>query len=210
MFSKFLDSLRPKVLADLPSKYNRRVIVKQGWGYTYIHTDDANVTQSGGIVKDVWRPVLKKIAQPNKSWLVFGVAGGTLLQMLSDNYRPLHMTGIEIDPVMINVGKKYFHTDQIPGLTIINTDANTYAKKTKEKFDYVLVDIYIGELLPAFVYSTAFLSALKKLAPIVVVNHLFYSSQNKHTAEELVKTLSTIYPKVSLVRSLANLLLICS
>lgn len=204
-----LNPLRPKILADYPSKFNGRVVVRQGPGYISITTDNAFITQSGEILKAVWTPTLKKIAKKHKRWLILGLAGGTLATIISKKYSPDLMVGVEIDPVMIKAGKKYFHLDEIPNLKIINQDANVYTQQVNDHFDYVLVDMYIGDQVPRFLDSPIFLKRLKKLGDVVVFNRLFYDLPTRYQAQKFIEKISPIFPTQQLVRSLANILIIC-
>lgn len=178
-----------------------------GWGHTYLAT--GVLTQSGDIVREVWEPVLKKIFQPHKSWLILGLAGGTIAHLISQKYHPSHITGVEIDPIMVDLGQRYFGLAGITELEIISADANSYISHLNSQFDYILVDMYFGDKLPEFVYSPKFLSALQRNSHTVVFNHLFYDASKKSAAEKLVNHLKTLFPSVSLFHRLTNLLIVC-
>lgn len=194
----------PKVIEEFDSKYSGNLRVMQIMGDKYVST--GYWTQSGGIIKEVWKPAFKKMHAPqNKSWLILGLATGTIAKMLP---QPAKIVGVEIDPAMITIGKKYFGLDQISNLEIVVTDAQKF--KSSQTFDYVLVDLYCIDNLPEFVYSPKFLSNLRNSSSLVVFNHLFHSEDQKKNALELVKKLEKIFTKVDLLRSLTNLLIICS
>jgi spermidine synthase len=198
----------PKLIEAMDSKFSGQLRVLQGWGYKYIAT--GILTQTGGLVKDVWEPVLKSLHSPKgKTWLILGLAAGTVAEMISKKYHPQKMTGVEIDPAMITLGKKYFALDKISNLEIITHDADDFLQKTTDHFDYILVDLYLGDRLPGFVYSPKFLKRLKLLSSVVIINHLFYDDIKKANAEKLVTGLKTIFPKITLKRVLTNLMVIC-
>ena len=50
---------RPKVISEFESRYSGTIQVRQGWGYKYVATGD--LTQSGGVVADIWKPIVKKL-----------------------------------------------------------------------------------------------------------------------------------------------------
>ena len=52
---------RPKVISEFKSRYSGQILVKQDWTHEYVTT--GNLTQSGGLVKDVWQPVIKNMAR---------------------------------------------------------------------------------------------------------------------------------------------------
>ena len=195
----------PKVVAEFDSKYSGKIRVMQGWGYKYVST--GFWTQSGGIIKDVWQPAFKKIhPQKSKTWLILGLATGTIAKLIPN---PAKIVGVEIDPIMINIGRKYFALDQIPNLKIIIKNANDYLLTTNDYFDYVLVDLYCADQIPKFVYSSKFLGQLDKLGQLVILNHLFHSDSQKQAALKLTEKLKKHFTSVTPVRSLTNLLVIC-
>ncbi|OGC91635.1 hypothetical protein A3D85_03065 [Candidatus Amesbacteria bacterium RIFCSPHIGHO2_02_FULL_47_9] len=198
----------PEIIAKLQSKYNGTIFVKDGYGSRYIHTEVSEVTQSGGITQNLWPPVLKKIALPRKSWLILGLAGGTLAKQISTHYSPSRMVGVEIDPVMIEIGKKYFALDQVPNLEIVESDANRFVMNSKHHFDYILVDLYLGDKIPNFISDPQFLNKLSRLGSYVVFNRLFYTPAMRRSAQEFTKSLSAYFSHIRLIRSLANLLII--
>jgi spermidine synthase len=203
----------PKITEEVDSKYSGRLKVISAWGYKYIAT--GTLTQSGGLVNDVWKPVLKKIKNRNtkiKKVLILGLAGGTIAGIMSDIFHPEIITGVEIDPVMIDLGKKYLKLDKIPNLEIIIDDANSFILHLPLHlhFDCILVDMYIGDRLPDFVYDEKFLKKLGRLGKLVIFNHLFYDAIKRKQAGQLVERLKHIFPDVQLVRKLTNLLIICS
>jgi len=201
------DFLKPKVLEEVDSKYSGRIRVVSNFSSRYLATGP--LTQSGGLVKDVWDPVLKKFGRKNKSWLILGLAGGTIAKIISGRLSPTGITGIEIDPLMIKLGKKYLELGKIPGLKIIIADAKDYLTTVIDHYDYILIDMYLGDRLPEFVYDVKFLKKLRQLGKLVIFNHLFYDDSKRQKAGELVTGLKDIFPKIFLMRKLTNLLIIC-
>lgn len=197
-----------KILTEVDSEFSGHIRVVSYWGSRYIAT--GILTQSGGLVRDVWEPVLKKFGRNNSSWLILGLAGGTIAGIVAKRFQPQKLVGVEIDPIMIDLGKKYLNLTAIPNLEIVMADARTFVSRLTSKFDFILVDMYFGDQLPDFVYHPVFLNKLKKSGGVVIFNHLFYDEPKRHNAEALVTKLKKIFSRVSLQRKLTNLLIICS
>lgn len=195
---------KPKVISEFNSKYSGQILVKQDWTHKYVTT--GNLTQSGGLVRDVWQPAIKKFGHKNKSWLILGLATGTVARLIP---QPAQMTGIEIDPVMLEIGHQYFDLDQIPNLKILNLDAERYVLDADEIFDYVLVDLYLGDQPPSFIYSPKYLKKLKKVGKTVIINHLFYDEDKKKAAQTLITSLNKYFQNIRLNHVLTNLMIIC-
>lgn len=201
--------LRPQLLETVKSPYSGELNVYRSGRTIYITT--GHLTQTGGLIADLWQSTLKKIRPTkNSTWLILGLAGGTVVSLIAKKYHPKSITGVEIDKHMLILGKKYLRLGEIPNLTIINSDAQNYLKHPKTKFDYVLVDMYIGDKLPDFVYSSHFLSNLSHLGNLIILNHLFYDEPKKNLAHMLIKSLESRFRHVILHRTLTNLMIICT
>ena len=202
---------RPKVISEFESRYSGTIQVRQGWGYKYVATGD--LTQSGGVVADIWKPIVKKLEKGyslkvspfEAKWLILGLGCGTVARLIP---QPAKIVSVEIDPVMLKIGKKYFDLDQIPNLKILNIDAKDYLLKTKDRFDFVLVDLYLGDQCPEFLYTKRFLEKLGQLGQLVIINHLFYDEDKRSKAHKLTNLVSKYFSKVELVRVLTNLVII--
>jgi spermidine synthase len=196
---------KPKILEEVSSKYSGKMQVIKGYGTKYVVT--GQWTQSGGVIRDVWLPVLKSVGRKEKSWLILGLATGTVARLISQKYKPTKIVGVEIDPEMIRIGKQYFDLEKISNLEIIIQSAEQL--DTKDHFDFILVDMYSGDKLPDFVYTKKYLEKLKKIGVTVVFNHLFHEAWMKENAQKLVDQAKLIWPSVRLIRVLTNLMIIC-
>lgn len=202
----------PQVLETITSPINGNLEVRRLGKDAYVTC--GGLTQSGGLINQLWEKTLKKIANDqqikNSSWLILGLATGTVAKLISQKYSPLKIVGVEIDPLMLRVGRKYFGLDQTPHLEIVHRDALNYVLRATGKFDFVLVDLYLGDQLPQFVYTPKFIRAVKRIGRVAVFNHLFYDQDKKTNARLLTDRLAKIFPHILLVRELTNLLIVCS
>lgn len=204
----------PALLREEKSDFSGQIRVMKSGRDVYLAT--GILTQSGGLVREVWAPVLKRLAQgtslQHKSWLILGLSGGTVAGQIS-RFNPRKIVGVEIDPLMVSLGKKYLHLDSVPNLEIVIADARKYVQKldsrTRDPFDFILVDLYLGDQIPSFVYSHRFLASLRRLGRTVIINHLFYDSGKQDRAEKLIASLKPLFPHIRLERHLTNLLIIC-
>ncbi len=99
--------LGTRVLEELNSKYNGRLKVVKTFGMgTYIQAN--GLTQSGGIVESIWKSTIRKIKnQDIKNCLILGLGGGTVAKIIQERWPGVKITGVDIDPVMVELGKKY-------------------------------------------------------------------------------------------------------
>ena len=177
-----------------------------------------DLLQSGGIVGDIWKKGAKIASSDIRqasSILILGLGAGTAAKVFSQKWPKAKIIGVEIDKEVIRLGKKYFDLGQIPNLKTINKDAFEYVTccMTHDAchFDLIIVDLYLGEKIPVKSESLTFLKNLKKLLSkngIVIFNRLFWGKHKKE-AKLFVQKTEKIFKEVKLVRTVANLLVIC-
>jgi spermidine synthase len=197
--------LGTKILEERKSKYNGslRVVRTLGMG-TYIQSN--GLTQSGGIVETFWKQTLKKIRKSNpklNSVLILGLGGGTVAKLARNLWPNIKITGIEIDPVMIDLGVKYLGLDK-KDLKVVISDAFDFDTKG---FELVIVDVYNGDEFPEKFLDEKFLKKLTK-NKIVIFNRLYYGDKRPGTVK-FGRKLEKIFSKVEWFYPEANLMFFC-
>lgn len=202
-----------KILAENDSPYNGhvRVVRDLAWG-TYIQAD--GLTQTGGVVQSIWKTTIKEIRDMRyeiRSCLILGLGGGTVAKLIRKYYPDTKITGVDIDPIFIEYGKKYFGLDELSIQTVVD-DAYAFIKKTKDKYDLIIIDVYQGRDVPEGFDTPAFVRKVSSLldeSGVVVFNRLYYGDKRPiamrflKTLEKEFKTVDPIYPQ-------ANVMFICS
>ena len=187
-----------KILETRRSKYNRDVRVLKTWGIG-IYIQSGGLTQSGGIVEQIWKSTLKRLsAKDIRKILILGLGGGTVAGLIRKKYPNAKITGVEIDPMMIELGKQYLNLGDL-GIDIKIQDANKFKLKG---YDLVIIDTYLGDK-----YVDLFSEKLLK-SKIVVFNRLFYGDKKKE-ALKFRKKLERLFNKVDVYYPTANLMYIC-
>lgn len=199
-----------KVVEKRISKINGKIVVVKSFGFgNYIQV--SGLTQSGGIVRGIWRQTLKKAKKLRpeiKNCLILGLGGGTAAKIIKKSWSEAKITGIELDPVMIELGKKYL------GLAVDNIyigDAERAIKRTKEKYDLVIVDCYLGDKFPERFESPEFLKMVFKLLSkkgLVIFNRLYYGDK-RPAAVKFGEKLKKVFTDVEYFYPEANLMFIC-
>jgi len=203
----------PKVLEETSSPINGKITVLKSFGFgTYIQVGD--LTQSGGIVYDVWRTSLgkaRKVKHDVEKALILGLGGGTNAQIIREFWPPAQITGVDIDPVMVAMGKKYLGLREVETVIQDASDFTEGEVKDGSKYDLVLVDTYLGDNFPEKFESDKFLGLIKKLINtdgIVVFNRLYYG-EKRPQAMRFGTKLEKYFSKVDYVFPEANLMLLC-
>ncbi|MEK7129445.1 MAG: methyltransferase domain-containing protein [Patescibacteria group bacterium] len=191
----------PQTIFRASSTYNRDIRINEERGKLKLLANGSR--QSGAYIEQLWRRAFKAFGiipnSPVRSILVLGVAGGTVIHLLRDRYLRSRIVGVDIDPVMIDIGKRYFGLDAIPSLRIVQGDAKQFVHRTTDRFDLIIVDLFLGREIPAFVRSPIFLRRLRHIlnsGGTVVINFL-RELEYGMKSDKLMKILQKIFPTVS-------------
>lgn len=205
-----------KILEEIESPINGRLTVIRdlAWG---VHIKAGGLTQSGGVAEKVWhtslKEVKKNVSKVNKC-LILGLGGAGAAKAIKRYWDEAVITGVEIDPIMINLGEKYMGLKE-SGVKVVLEDAMKFAKrqtKKGKKYDLILVDMYVGDTIPVVFATPTFYNLVKKLLEnkgVVVVNRLYYDEKRK-LADKTRKDLEKNFLKVMAVFPEANVMFVCS
>lgn len=215
MVNNPLNFFIPQVIEKVNSPINGEIqIIKQLGGLRIVVN---HMLQSGGLVELIWRKGINKISHHPLSIihvLILGLGGGSAAKIINQLFPQAKITGIEIDPMMIKLGKKYFGLDKINNLKIVCQDAFDFIIHHPSSiihYDLILVDLYLGDLVPQQSSSVNFFKKLKRLLTldgIIIINCLFYG-KHRLEAEKVIKQVNKVFPKIKLIRAWSNLLVVC-
>jgi spermidine synthase len=150
------------ILKTIQSKFNGRLEVYKEDGRTVLNTE--NTHYSGHILKAIFLRVLKNVdLSQTKKILLLGLGGGTVVELLTNEFEfKGHITAVEIDPVIISIAKKDFGIKPSSKLTIECADAVEYIRTSRKKFDLIICDIFVDQILPEEVAAESFWKNMAK------------------------------------------------
>jgi len=207
-----------ELIEEIESPINGKIqVLEQLSGKKFIRV--GGITQSGGMVDKIWEKVLAdlhcSLFNIHNS-LILGLGCGTVAELLAKKWPDIRITGIEIDPKMIEIGKKYFNLGKIPNLEIFKGDAISLVKNPKfivhnSKFNLILVDFYLGQDFPVQAENERFLKNLKKILTkngLIIFNRLNFGKHKKNTTA-FFKKLKSQFQKVKTIKTGFNLFFVC-
>jgi predicted membrane-bound spermidine synthase len=134
-----------------------------------------------GIVNhSVWRPdtvltggewdmflvVPPLLDHPPERMLVIGNAGGTTARAFGELYPDVEIDGVEIDPKVTEVGRRYFGLGDNPRLRVVTADGRPYLARTDKRYDIIAVDAYHQPYIPFYLATEEFFRLVRDhLAP---------------------------------------------
>ena len=131
-----------------------------------------------------------------RTTLILGNAAGTSM-MQTRHFFSTRVDGVEIDPVITEVGKKYFGLVLDDKTRIYHEDARTYLIKNQEKYDVIYVDIFAGSAYVPFHVTTIEFFELVKASlsenGVMVIN-LYPYPPGAELKEYILNTIATVFP----------------
>ncbi len=214
-----------QVLEEVESAINGKITVVRSLAFgTYIQV--GGLTQSGGIMHQVWGKPLKKISNfqfPISNVLILGLAGGTVVKFVKKYWPDADITGVDIDSKMVELGRKYLGLDDYKVKVVIN-DAEKFLSTSHKpstraqaeglqsiKFDLILVDLYVGDKFPQKFESIKFIHLVRNALTtegIAIFNRLYYG-EKRPRAVRFGNKLAKVFKKVDIVFPEANVMFIC-
>lgn len=146
-------------------KSARSKIIEVTWANGELVLDSENTNYSYGSLQRILRYGLRNIGYDTilkmDHILLLGVAGGSVVKTLVDEieYKD-RITGVEIDPDMIQVANEYFNLNQIKQLELVIDDAFEFVLKTKDKYDLIIIDIFEDIHMPNFLFEKFFVDRI--------------------------------------------------
>lgn len=142
-------------------KSARSKMIEVTWANGELVLDSENTNYSYGSLQRILRYGLRNIGYKTilemEHILVLGVAGGSVIKTLIDEIKYKgKITGVEIDPDMIQIANDYFKLNQIKQLEIIAEDAFEFVLKTKHTYNLIIIDIFEDTKMPNFLFEHFF------------------------------------------------------
>ena len=119
--------------------------------------------------------------RPIQNTLILGLGAGSIVSILQEEYQlNCKITAIEYDPVILELGQKYFNTQRFRNLDIHLTDAYDFVLHNDDKYDLIAFDVYIDDKIPGKFESPEFFKALKGL---LAKNGMLVFNKDTHSSE---------------------------
>ena len=152
------------------------------------------------LIADAFRPAEAAEPEP-KSVAILGLAGGTAARQYTAAYGPqVEITGVEIDPDIIDVAHRYFHLNE-PNVHPVASDARYWLDTQAGRYDVIIMDAYRQPYIPFHLTTREFFSEVRShLSPggVAVVN-AGRTATDYRLVDAIASTMAAVYPSVFLV-----------
>lgn len=212
---------RGKVLFEGKSEFNSSIkVVEDAKGLRTLTFGEGDTDQSTVKVGDPDRlelrytrvmPVALAAVDKPKRILIVGLGGGSIPNFLHKYYPDTHIDVVDIDPVVVEVAKKYFGFREDKTLRVHVADGRAFIEKCEKPYDMIFLDAYGAENIPYALATREFLQAVRKAVTPkgVVVTNLWSRSSNR-LYDSMVRTYIDVFDEVHVVdiRNSGNVVLL--
>jgi len=131
-----------------------------------------------------------------------GLAGGTVARQFTAIDGPIPIDGVEIDPKLVEVGRRYFDMTE-PNLHVTVADGRYWMATQAGSYDVILVDAYRQPYIPFYLTTREFFESAKAhLAPdgVLAIN-VGRTPTDTRLVDALSGTLNAVFPNVFVLES---------
>jgi predicted membrane-bound spermidine synthase len=161
------NAMGEQVLFRQDTQYHRITVTEAGGvrNLRFDATRQSGIVLADGITSAVRYPDYVQLAMALKpdarSALVLGLGGGLVSKRFWHDYPEMRVDSVEIDPVVVDVARRYFAFPTDPRLRVFTQDARRYVQTTKGIYDIVVLDAYYADALPFHLTTQEFFRETK-------------------------------------------------
>ncbi len=128
---------------------------------------------------------------------IIGLAGGTIAHQFTQVYGPVRIDGVEIDPSIVQVGRKYFNMNE-PNLHVYTQDGRTFLETTHAQYDVIAIDAFEQPYIPFQLTTKEFFSIVRThlSSTGVVALNTGHTTHDFRLVQAFINTMSQIFPSV--------------
>ncbi|MFL5696162.1 MAG: spermidine synthase [Ktedonobacteraceae bacterium] len=128
---------------------------------------------------------------------IIGLAAGTIAHQFTKVYGPVPIDGVEIDPAIVNVGRKYFDMNET-NLHVYVQDGRTFVDTTAARYDLVAIDAFQQPYIPFQLTTREFFTTIRShlSSTGVVVLNTAHTTHDYRLVQAFINTMSQVFPSV--------------
>ncbi len=204
---KIVSYLYPIKVKEISSERSGSLEVTLVNGKLVIDSENANY--SYGSLQQVLKKGLLSIGteklQKLENILVLGVAGGSVIKTLKNDFNTdAKITGVEIDPDVIELANKYFKLNSISNLELVIADAFQFIKNTQETYDLIIIDIFNDSNMPNELFENQFWSSIHKSLNNngkCLFNTIYTSKKDLQRNQQLTSLLKSLFKSIKQLKT---------
>lgn len=146
--------------------------------------------------------------------LILGIGAGIDSRVIRGVYPGVEITGVEIDPGVIDLGEKYMDFDPRSERVVID-DGRRYLSRCEGKFDVIVVDVYKQTYIPFHMATREFFREARECLAtdgVLAMNVAWRRSDNHTLLTHVANTVADVFPSLHIasMRARMNAILFAS
>jgi spermidine synthase len=171
-----------RVLAERETEYQYARVVELDDGERRLELNEGQAFHSvwrprSVLTDNVWDGYLSMpfavLGRAPRSVAILGNGAGTTVRAYARYFPGTAIDGVEIDPELTELGRRFFGLRDRPGLRIVHDDARPFLRRTDRRYDAIFVDAYRQPYIPFYLTTEEFFALVREhLRPggTVIVN----------------------------------------
>ena len=129
---------------------------------------------------------------------IVGLAGGTAARQAAAFFPRVQIDGWEVDPALLDVGRRYFGLRDIAGLHAYVDDGRRGLRGTPNRYDLIILDAYRPPYIPPHLTTVEFFALVRAhLTPTgVVALNVGRTPEDRRLVDAFAATLRQVFPTV--------------
>lgn len=148
--------------------------------------------------------------EPPREWLhrvvIVGLGAGTASKQITEAYGPIAIDGVEIDPAIVALARRYFSMDEA-NLRVHVTDGRAFLATATKPYDWAIVDAYQSSDIPFHLVTREFFEELRShMSPkgVLAINVAWWEPDDDELLGLLASTVKSVFPRVYAVTGISR------
>jgi len=136
--------------------------------------------------------------RPPRRVAILGNGAGTTARAYGHFFPRARVDGVEIDPKLEEIGRRYFDMGSNANLSVFNEDARPWLRRSTGDYDVIVLDSYRQPYVPFYLATREFFDLVRdRLAPggVVVVN-VGHPTRSDDLEKVIGRTMASVFPSV--------------
>lgn len=190
------------------SPYNEALEVAYAYGRLVLNTQ--NVNYSFGLLDKVFRSTFSQLRVDRRDIsdvLILGLGAGNVASILREHRQTYRMVGVEIDAEVVRLARNHFGLEDYGDVEVVVADAADFVRSCGERFDLVVVDLFVDATVPLAAEQDEFLLRLEKMlrpGGLLLFNRLMHSPELLQQTEAFTRKMAKVLPGTKFLKADSN------